>query len=434
MKEYNVKNWVNIVLFNLFILSLLGLFLRAMQNFSFGKLNFHHFLHAHSHFAFAGWGFLALAIAIYNSFITEKTQVAKRYNRIFITGLLMAYGMLFSFPFKGYALVSISFSILFIIVSYWFGWCVLKDLKTERKNIKVNNRDIATLFLRAAIFFLIISTLGALAMGPIMATGNGGSHFYFNSIYFYLHFQYNGWFIFGIFALFFKWLEEQDIYYNPKYALWFYRLMLCSAVLTYLLSTLWTKPNYAIFYVAGIGGAIQLSAIIPLWLSLRQSKTYIIEKLHPLNKLIGIGLILLFLLKLLLQFFSVIPIIVEWTVAFRPFVIGYLHLVLLGFFTFFLMAWFIQKGFLLINKLTKYGLIIFSSGFLITEILLFSEGSLMIFGNHISWFYRLMFYFTVFLPIGIGLLLYGNNYNKRNVQNIIKQEKKRFNKLEFENS
>lgn len=381
---------------------MLGLFLRALQIFSLGKLNFQHFLHAHSHFAFAGWGFLALAIALYHSFISDKTTASKQYNRIFIFGLIMAYGMLLSFPFTGYALVSISFSLLFILVSYWFGWRILKDLKAEKS--KTSKSFVSTLFLKSAIFFLIISTLGALAMGPIMATGGAASALYFNSIYFYLHFQYNGWFMFGLFALFFKWLEQNDIYFDLKKATLFFNLFFGSAILSYLLSTLWVKPNLFIYWLAGLGALIQIGSVFPLWHSVQVSKQQLKDKLHPFNKVLGIGLFLAFLIKILMQLLSAFPLIVNWTVVFRSFVLGYLHLVLLGLFTVFLLIWFIQQNLLKINKGSKLGFFILILGFLITETLLFTEGTLMIFETHIRLFYRLMFYCTILLPLGTGIL------------------------------
>lgn len=321
------QKWVHIALLNLSVAALAGLFLRILLVFPVPNSNFQYFLHAHSHFAFSGWGFMAIFIAFYHTFIPTQAKAHKHYTPLFILGLIAAYGMLFSFPFQGYALVSISFSTLFILVSYWFGWRFFKDTGSSEKY------GISILFARAAIFFLVISSIGPFAMGPIMAKGGSGTPLYHNAIYFYLHFQYNGWFIFGLLALFFRWMEQQNINYEKKFARWFYRLMLWSSLPTFLLSTLWANPDPVIYYIAGIGAALQLAAIAPLWFSLRKCFSALIAALHPANKLIGMAVSVIFLLKLLLQFFSSFPQVVEWTVNARPLVIGYLHLVLLGIFT-----------------------------------------------------------------------------------------------------
>lgn len=396
------RTWVHIALLNLFVVALAGLFLRMLLIFPVPHSNFQNFLHAHSHFAFSGWGFMALYIAFYDAFIPVQAKGYKSYKQILILGLVAAYGMLFSFPFHGYAFVSISFSTLFIFVSYWFGWRFYRDAKSKEAH------PVSLRFASAAIFFLIISSIGPFAMGPIMAAGGSGSPLYYNAIYFYLHFQYNGWFIFGIVALFFKWMEQRNIRYESRQALWFYRLMLGSLVLTFMLSILWNKPNDIFYYIAGAGGILQVAAILPLWRSIYQDKKSLIKEIHPINRTIGAFIAFLFFIKLILQFFSAFPLVVRWTVTTKPLVIGYLHLVLLGIFTLFLFAFFIQKGLLVINRITNYGLILFLAGILLTEILLFTQSLMNISGSFIPQFNQWIFTLTILLPAGAGTLFFGN--------------------------
>ena len=55
----------------------------------------------------------------------------------------------------------------------------------------------------------ILSTLGILAIGPIIATGNQGKEIYYWAVQFFLHFQFNGWFWFAAMAIGARWAERQ---------------------------------------------------------------------------------------------------------------------------------------------------------------------------------------------------------------------------------
>ena len=61
MKKLSYEAWAFI---NFTVLALFGVLLRYMMNFPSGGLNYLNILHAHSHFAFAGWTFLGLAVLI----------------------------------------------------------------------------------------------------------------------------------------------------------------------------------------------------------------------------------------------------------------------------------------------------------------------------------------------------------------------------------
>lgn len=396
-----MQKWVLILLFNLLVVALAGLFLRLLMVFAVPHTNYKYFLHAHSHFAFFGWGFMALFMAFYESFIPAGAQAGRSYKLLFFLSLVAAYGMLISFPFHGYAAVSISFSSLSILISYWFAWRFFKDTAgpaTYRTSIR---------FARASVFFLLISTLGPTAMGPIMANGGEGKPLYYNAIYFYLHFQYNGWFIFGVIALFFRWMEQRSIAYNIKNARRIYRLMVWSVLPAFFLSVLWTGPGAVIYCIAGTAAFIQLAALLPFWLMLKQCSRQLKREAHPAAGIMGTIAAVFFALKLLLQFISSFPLIVRWTLQVRPLVIGYLHLVLLGIFTLFLLAWLIQKNYLPLNKYFYPGVFSFLAGIFLTELLLFVESTLMIFNHYLPAFNQWMFAATLFLPAGIVFLFWG---------------------------
>ncbi len=54
---------------------------------------------------------------------------------------------------------------------------------------------------------MVLSTLGVWSMAPLLANGLSGTEWYYWSIQFFLHFQFNGWFWFAALALWSRWAE-----------------------------------------------------------------------------------------------------------------------------------------------------------------------------------------------------------------------------------
>ena len=84
----------------LIILSLFGVVLRYMQLFPLPGFNYMFLLHAHSHFAFAGWMFFSLALLVSNSF--SGSQYATSFRNVHIATLISSFGMLVFFSLQGY--------------------------------------------------------------------------------------------------------------------------------------------------------------------------------------------------------------------------------------------------------------------------------------------------------------------------------------------
>src|SRR6266487_5541778 len=82
-----------------------------------------------------------------------------------------------------------------------------------------------------------------------------------------------------------------------------------------------------------------------------------------------------FIVKMFLQSFTIFPAVGNAVFGDRPVIIGFLHLVFLGFVSPFILAYYVQKNMLNSNiKLTGYALIIFISGILLNEIILMLQG------------------------------------------------------------
>ena len=178
----------------------LGVILRFAYIFDF-NFEYRYIVHTHSHMALLGWVYTILTSLISYFFIEEKYK--KIYHKIFIFTQISIWGMLFTFPFQGYGLFSIIFSSLFVFSSYVFSYFFLKNVK-YKTNISLH-------FIRWAIWFLIISSIGIWAMPVILVKLklDRFSEWYNSAIYFFLHFQYNGWFITVLMGLLLREIEQQ---------------------------------------------------------------------------------------------------------------------------------------------------------------------------------------------------------------------------------
>ena len=347
-------------------------------------------VHTHSHIALLGWVYVALTSLIFHLFI--KNDVKKKYNLLFWCTQITILGMLLSFPITGYALYSIIFSTLFLICTYWFYFFFKKhnNCKKDRYSYK---------FINASLLFLIISSIGPWAIGIIMNTLGYTSHWYKNAIYFYLHFQYNGWFIFCLLGLFFFFLKKHKIYVEKAFVSSFYKLMIVSCVLTVCLSFLWIKPPLEIYIIGFIGAIIQLIALFKFWQIINTIIKDLHKKLTPFTIRLLTFVYTLFAFKILLQFFTSIPYFAELTSQILDFVIGYLHLRFLGIVSLSLFVFLQEFGLI---RLSKFWTRVYLVGFILSEILIFYKGfcnwqQLSIINNY----YQILMLVSSLIPIAV---------------------------------
>src|SRR5699024_2405054 len=118
------KHYLSIPLLNFLFAAILGLFMRyAHVNSIPIPYRYRYITHAHSHIAILGWVYLAIFSLLVVYLIPEWYG---RYKRLFWATQVSVIGMLFSFPFQGYAAASITLSSLHVIVSYFFIYYFLK--------------------------------------------------------------------------------------------------------------------------------------------------------------------------------------------------------------------------------------------------------------------------------------------------------------------
>jgi hypothetical protein len=358
--------WLTLALINLCIVAFLGFSLRSKILFSLPFLDYSGLLSAHSHFAFAGWAGLALITMFIYDVLPETLSNKRIYQWVLASIEISGLGMAFLFPLFGYDHLTIAFSTLYIIGVVVFVPVFIKDIiKTPvNKNVK--------LLSISALTSLMLSFLGTVGLMYIIISKSGGSLLYRDSIYTFLHFQYNGFFTLSVFALLINFISKKGIALN-KNASGFSILLCLSIVPALFLALLW--HNKTVFYLlAAIGCFFILMSLIYFYSFL---KSIFVQHLFSfrLTRTFWIFSVVSFILKMLLQVGTVFPTLGNAVYGDRPVIIGFLHLVFLGFITFFLLALFIENGYFnLKNKIVLFPFAIFSTGIIANEFLLMLQG------------------------------------------------------------
>lgn len=401
-----MKLWLRIALLNFLLAAIFGVLMRYAFVEEISWLDYRNVLHAHSHGAMLGWIYLALYSLLIHYFLPEEKQQSKYYHWLFWITQLSVVGMFISFPRVGYAGVSIAFSTLHAFCSYAFAWRFLKDLKQS------GNSRFSAKFVRASLLFMILSTFGVWALPVLMAKGMAGSAFYYASVQFYLHFQLNGWFIFAALGLFFFLLEKHEISVNSKHVKYFFSLLVVSCFMTYALAVTWSTPLPFLFWTNSSGVLIQLAALFFFLLIIRKLGRFSKDTFTPTVRLLMWLGAACFVLKILMQSAVVIPYIATVAYTIRNYVLGFLHLLLLGMMTCFLLGLATHENLLSFkNTLAKYGLYLLLAGLVLTELLLFTQGTLFWAGaGFIPKYYEVIFGASVLIPIGIGGMAFSQKW------------------------
>jgi hypothetical protein len=408
-----LKRWVTISLFNLLLVAFLGVLLRYKIAFPLPFVEQKYILHAHSHFAFSGWITQALMTLLVNYLIQHSNEdIYKKYKWILHANLATAYGMLFTFPFEGYALLSIIFSTLSIFVSYIFSFVYWKDLN------KIFPSSIAHNWFKAAVLFNAISSIGAFSLAYMMATKTANEGGYLSAVYWFLHFQYNGWFFFACVGLFHVWLDEHHVRLAAEQLMFW--LFAAACVPAYFLSVLWLPMSKLEYFI------VVASAVAPViaWIFLLKNTGKIFSTFKNRNVA---GKYLLALsavacsIKLILQLGSTVPSLNQITFGFRPIVIGYLHLVLLGVITLFILGFLYINEFIYYNSLLKKGTVVFTSGIIVNEIFLMIQGSAALEYQSVPWINEMLFAAGLIMLCGILLIVLSQH--KTRAKQVLKTKK-----------
>ena len=378
---------------SLFIVAVLGTLMRYKIAFSFPYFDQKNLLHAHSYFAFSGWisHFLYCGLAS----IILKHITTKRYNILITANLVCATGMLLSFVIKGYNITSIIFSTCGILVGVLFAIQLIGDWRKVKEKRPSKNWSIA------AVALNIIASAGPLFLAYMIFSHTTTHKTYLGSVYYYLHFQYSGWFFFASMAMIVERIQNKTSILN-KYFLVF----AITVIPTFFLSILWANLPMWLYAITVAATFVQLIAWYHLlYKYFKDVNHYLKENFPSWVRLLCYSAILAISIKFLLQAISVIPSLSQLVFGIRPIVIAYLHLVLLGVYTLFFLAYLIMNNYLKQKPIIKKATMAFLTGVILNELLLGIQGFAAFFYIPIPYVNLLLLLAAFVLLISAGTLM-----------------------------
>ncbi len=392
------REYLQMALLNFTVLGIWGVLLRYLQTHALAGLNYQFLLHGHSHFAFAGWMFLSMAVLIADTLGAGPGD--RRFRMIFRLVQVCSFGMLVTFSLQGYRAVPIIFSTLFVFITYWFSFLVLRS-----PGFRVRLDPAARQLIGAALFFLCLSSLGPFALGPLMAGGLKASPLYQNSIYFYLHFQMNGWMVPGVLGLFAS--RYLDRFTPGRQDRMWLRIFIWSSVPLYFIFTLWSGPGWLRTTLAATGAGLHLLAWIRLCAACRRT----VPQLPMLVR----SAMLAITLKSVLQLLICLPPLGDWVFMNRNLIIGYVHLITLGSVSPLILDQLRLRGFLPASKAGNLLNIVYMAGTCLYLGMLFVQPLLGRLGIAIGHFHDCLLLISVLLVL-LGLSYYAlSSLNARKV-------------------
>ena len=394
MKNFNF--WLKICVFNFFVVSVIGVMMRYNMAFSLPGFNHKFMQESHSHFAFYGWvsAGIFLFVTKYLSENFPKINLAK-YQYLMISNQIGSYGMLFTFLYGGYFWLSIVFSSIALFTGFAYFIFLLIDTKS--------NKNPEIMWLKSGAFFATFSAIGIFGLAYFSSKKEEFDVLFRASTYFYLHYQYNGFFIFSCIGLLLISLIKLRIEIEEKLNKTIFYLLFFGCFLGYGLSILWIEMNpifYGFFILISI---VQLFGAILFLNCIR--KTDLFNNQNFIQKLLISVFGFAFILKFLLQGLSAIPALGIFAFSNINIVIAYLHLVLLMGISLFLIWKILQLVEIEFNKLLKFSILLLVFGIVCNEIVLALSGIFSIFYiPFLSAKYWLLFV-SVVIMFSIGIFI-----------------------------
>jgi len=289
------------------------------------------------------------------------------------------------------------FSVVFIVTSYVFSWAFIKHIHRAAVTKTVYLLSVS------AIVCLILSSLGPITLSCLHALRSVQSVYYRDALYIYLHFQYNGFFTLAVFALLFQKLYSKIQKQNQKNFYWFALLLCLSTLPSLFLSFLWQAPNETFRIIAAAGSILVFASVT--WFIISSLPAFRLSRFvrGPLRYMILLS-IGAFILKMILQSLTIFTGVGNAVFGDRPVIIGFLHLVFLGFVSPFIVAYYTQEKILNVKvKLTIHAQVIFIVFVVCNELALMLQGvgAMFLKGSH--WFSWALWVISIGLLVGVVL-------------------------------
>lgn len=360
--------WIRISLFYFALVALLGCGLRLYAFVDTMPFEYRNLIHSHSHVAMLGWVFNMLLLAIVSQFSNAGLAQKRSFKLLFWGIQISVIGMFVSFILQGYALWSISFSTLHILLTYALIVLVVRDLGLFSRPLTMAEK-----FLMLALLFLFLSSFGPWGLAVLGAKGMAGTPLYKSAIYWFLHFTYNGWMTMMPLAVWIKIFDAHKLIRHPqKLQIGLYALGV-SIPLSFLLSlfefglnSTWHILGFVIASVQLIGALSVVEAID--WRGLQNE-----NPLNPFVRNLIVLAIFMLLGKVVFQLLSAIPWFQEMAFFDRDILVFYLHWVLIGWVSAACLAFGFYATDSKVSMMSKTGVYLLFIGLFVQEVLLGSK-------------------------------------------------------------
>lgn len=394
-RDRSLRHWFFHALLFFALAATIGALLRLIYVVELPWLVFRPWLHAHSHTAMLGWVFPALLIALLG---LEDRKFPRGFGLGLVLNTLLVVGMLVSFPLQGYGEFSIACSLGQMLV----GYALVAQVWRATGHWPGKG---SRLLVRLAFIFQVTSTMGIWAMGPIMASGSAGSEWYYWSIQWFLHFQFNGWFWFASMAIGSRWAERHGV--QVRIDAWTTVLWAVGAVLTFALAVAWSERNTAVLAVNTAGVLLQFVAAWRTLMAMQRARPQaMVKTTRWMRVLIGV-MLLSMAVKIAAQALVAVPMVASMALTLRNYVIGFVHLNTLGTVTVLLFAFALTRGWLKeTSRTAAAGIMAFIVGYASTEALIFAQGTAFWAGwGAMPGYYWAVFLSSALMPLGAWLLV-----------------------------
>ncbi len=385
----SLQRYFNLSLFFWFLVATYGYILR-WHMWKPLPINFSYWLHAHSHGAFLGWLHAAFTVLLAAALIPQLGE-SKKFGRLFIFSQLMVAAMMISFPVQGYKAFSITFLSFFLLGTYVLAYWFLR--KTETREHYPATFTLA----RSGVVFMILSSLSPWALGPVMVFLGKKSIWYNLDIYFYLHFQYNGWFFLSMLALLVYLFEKNGSRFDPKRVARVNALLFAGVLLGYVTNTLWTQPPLYMNVLALISVFLEAAGLRTLYRMIRREP--VPWQGNRFFRRVFLLILMAVAVKVVLQFMASCPYFARITYQTRDLIIGYLHWVMLVLYSVAILFIAAQMNF---YRLSRKMFWFFYSGLMLMEGFIFLRGVDFWLKWNLQWPYALLIFLaTTWMYLGI---------------------------------
>lgn len=364
------KKWSKISLIFFFIVACIGTLLRSVVFFQI-PFEYANLVHAHSHVAFQGWIYTIMILLLTKLYLEDDQIERGRYPIQFKCTVFVVVGILIAFSLQGYGLYSIIFSTIFQFLNYWFIYRFVKDTK----HIAFFSKNVISLrFVKTGLGLGLLSTIVPYAIGILSAKGLAHTEFYRSMVYTFLHLQYNGWFLFVIIGILFKFLDNNNVSYSQEDASKFYWLFTIAVLPSISLSLLGMAYASSIMLFAYASAGLLMVALFYFLKIIVSHIPELFKKKEKWFQVYFATFVFSFSLKLLLQCFSVFSIFKSYAFNNKNIIIAYLHLSLIGGISCFILAMLYELKWIRTSAFSKIGTVLLLLGFATTELLLLLGG------------------------------------------------------------